>query len=221
MFFSRNENTNLTMRKIFTFIYYFSFLTLLFFWANTYALWSQYDVICSGLKATLKVKNCINNAQWVSKCQLDEFKKNVCSIWWWYNIGPLYPVQERMLYSDIDTRISVSTEDMKKELLRYMEKNEVVSYAWEQWKDLDFILMIQEESLWEEFIFWDSGTSIGYCQISKIYGKELYEAYLNAKDWKERITLCHDHYLKFANNVGIVFHGWKTRKRNLPSFSFR
>jgi hypothetical protein len=58
-----------------------------------------------------------------------------------------------MLYSDIDTRISVSTEDMKKELLRYMEKNEVVSYAWEQWKDLDFILMIQEESLWEEFIF--------------------------------------------------------------------
>lgn len=134
MFFSRNENTNLTMRKIFTYIYYFSFLTLLFFWANTYALWSQYDVICSGLKATLKVKNCINNVQWVSKCQLDEFKKNVCSIWWGYNIGPLYPIQERMLYSDIDTRISVSTEDMKKELLRYMEKNEVVSYAWEQWK---------------------------------------------------------------------------------------
>ena len=196
-------------------------ISLIFYCAQGYALWSQYDVICIGLKATYKESGCIDNVRWISKCQTDEFRKNVCDSWWWLEIGPRYPVRDWLLYSNIDTRISVSTEDMKKSILRYKAEDEVISYAWNKWKDLDFILMIQEESLWEEFIFWDNWTSIWYCQFSKIHGRELYDAYLNAKDWKERITLCHNHYLKFADNVGLVFHGWKTRKRNLPSFSFR
>ena len=67
--------------------------------------------------------------------------------------GPLQKIQINRNYSDYDTRIDLSTENMKKKILRYEHEHEAVSYAWEQWKDLDFILMIQEESLWEEFIF--------------------------------------------------------------------
>ncbi len=207
------------MRKIIYRAIHTSLILLTGLLATSPAFWWQYDLVCTWVQP--KVKKCSDKVIWLSKCKEDAFIEKICKTWWWPNPKRSYAINEGELYSDIDTRISIPTETYKKKILRYMEEDPVITYAWEKWKDLDFILMIQEESLWQEFILWDNGTSIGYCQISKIHGKELYEEYMNAKDWKSRITLCHDHYLKFAYNVGVVFHGWNSRMRNLPSFTFK
>lgn len=209
------------MQKQISYFLYISIFLIGFSSLNTYALAWQYDLICTGIKSSALNKSCSDKVIWVSKCKSDPFREKICKAWWSPDVSGVYPVHDVELYSDVDTRISIPTENYKKKILRYMEEDEVIEYAWEKWKDLDFILMIQEESLWQEFILWDNGTSVGYCQISKIHWKELYDTYMNAKDWKERITICHNHYLKFAYNVGVVFHGWKSRMRNLPSFTFK
>jgi hypothetical protein len=54
-----------------------------------------------------------------------------------------------------DHRVSFAEENYMKKIYRYGEDFEPVSYAWEKWKDIDFILMIQEESLWDENILGD------------------------------------------------------------------
>lgn len=108
-----------------------------------------------------------------------------------------------------------------KKIYRYWEKSDPVTYAWEQWKDIDFILMIQEESLWDELISWDDSASIGYCQFNRYYSSEEYNQYISMTDWESRIDLCHKYYQKYRHIVGKVFHGWNNRKRNLSSFSFR
>ena len=49
-----------------------------------------------------------------------------------------------------DDSVMIDPLDYNKKIYRYGEKYDPVTYAWESWKDIDFILMIQEESLWEE-----------------------------------------------------------------------
>ena len=202
----------------------FSYICILIVIGNLFTSFSvsaigyEWDMICTVLKSKAMKNGCIRADEAQSKCQFGLLTIPVCK----NEIKVSEQKKPKAQFaSDYDTRIEVSEIDKKKSILRYRKDNEAVSYAWNEWKDLDFILMIQEESLWEEFIFWDNGTSIWYCQISKIHWKELYEAYVKAKDWKERITICHDHYLRFSQNVGAAFHGWKTRMRNLPSFTFK
>ncbi len=136
-----------------------------------------------------------------------------------YLEAPLYNSPTPIL-SSTDT-VSLDAENYNKEIYRYWSKEEAVTYAWETWKDIDFILMIQEESLWNELIFWDEGSSIGYCQFNIYYSPEEYKQYLVLSDWESRIDLCYKHYQKFRDTIGNEFHGWNNRKRNLASFTFQ
>lgn len=204
-----------------TFLQISCFLGFLAFFQVASALWFSFDTACTAYKVNLVRENCSNATALYSKCSTYNYETYICWLWWWWNKGPIHSVSAPILYSHANSRTPIPTEIYNKKIYRYGLEHEVISYAWDHWKDLDFILMVQEESLWEEFIFWDNGNSIGYCQINKLYGKELYEEYLRAKDWKERITLCYNHYKKFEWNVWIVFHAWNTRMRNLPSFTFR
>lgn len=49
-------------------------------------------------------------------------------------------------------RVLLDPRKYDKKIYRYGKKYDPITYAWEQWKDIDFILMIQEESLWDELI---------------------------------------------------------------------
>jgi hypothetical protein len=49
-------------------------------------------------------------------------------------------------------KVILDTRKYDKKIYRYGKKSDPITYAWEQWKDIDFILMIQEESLWDELI---------------------------------------------------------------------
>ena len=118
-------------------------------------------------------------------------------------------------------RVTLDQRKYDKEIYRYGKKYEPVTYAWERWKDIDFILMIQEESLWNELISGDDGASIGYCQLNRYYSPVAYNEYIILTDWQSRIDLCHAYYEKYRDNIGESFHGWNTRERNLASFSFR
>jgi hypothetical protein len=55
------------------------------------------------------------------------------------------------ILSATDT-ITLDMSKYNKKIYQYGKKYEPVTYAWEKWKDIDFILMIQEESLWDELI---------------------------------------------------------------------
>ncbi len=132
---------------------------------------------------------------------------------------PMYHSPSAILLAT-DT-VTLDPKKYDKKIYRYGKKSDPVSYAWERWKDIDFILMIQEESLWDELISWDAGASIGYCQFNRYYSSEEYNQYIAMTDWESRIDLCHDYYEKYRHIVGEVFHGWNNRKRNLSSFSFR
>ena len=49
-------------------------------------------------------------------------------------------------------RVVLDPRKYDKKIYRYGKKYDPITYAWEKWKDIDFILMIQEESLWDELI---------------------------------------------------------------------
>ena len=132
---------------------------------------------------------------------------------------PIYHSPSAVLLATDTVTLDIKKYDKK--IYRYGEKSDPVSYAWERWKDIDFILMIQEESLWDELISWDDGASIGYCQFNRYYSSEEYNQYITMADWKSRVDLCHDYYEKYRHIVGEVLHGWNNRRRNISSFSFR
>ena len=117
--------------------------------------------------------------------------------------------------------VSIHAKNYKESIYRYGVDFEPVTYAWEKWKDIDFILMIQEESLWDDIALGDEWASIWYCQINKYYGEKEFNEYIKMETWKERINFCHSHYLRFRHIVWNVFHGWNSRERNLKSFSFK
>ena len=117
--------------------------------------------------------------------------------------------------------IKLDQKNTQKRIYRYWKEYEPITYAWEKWKDIDFILMIQEESLWDEIAVGDEGASIWYCQINKYYGEEEYNKYVSMNNWKKRINFCYEHYQRHWFSVWEVFHGWNSRKRNLKSFTFK
>ncbi|MBC7504104.1 hypothetical protein H7169_03960 [Candidatus Gracilibacteria bacterium] len=120
-----------------------------------------------------------------------------------------------------DDSVTIDPRNYNKKIYRYGKKSDPVTYAWEKWKDIDFILMIQEESLWEELVTGDNGSSIGYCQFNRFYSREEFDQYISLLDWESRVDLCYKHYQKFRYTIGNEFHGWNSRARNLPSFTFR
>ena len=120
-----------------------------------------------------------------------------------------------------DDSVSIDPHDYDKKIYRYGKKYDPITYAWEKWKDIDFILMIQEESLWEELATWDNGSSVWYCQFNRFYSKEEFDQYLAMTAWEARVDLCYQHYQKYRHTIGNEFHGWNSRVRNLSSFTFR
>ncbi len=134
-------------------------------------------------------------------------------------LAPIYTSPSPLLSAT--GTVTLTPKQYTQKIYRYAEQYAPVTYAWEQWKDIDFILMIQEESLWDEYISGDSGASIGYCQFNSYHSPREYAQYIALTSWQSRIDLCHVYYERFRDNVGEVLHGWNSRERNMPSFSFR
>lgn len=118
-------------------------------------------------------------------------------------------------------KVYIPPENYNKNIYRFWKIKIPIIYAWKKWKDLDFILMIQEESWWNELFLWDNWASIWYCQFNKYYSENEYNHYIALNNWRLRIIFCYEHYQKTKDVVWDEFHGWNNRERNLPDFSFR
>lgn len=118
-------------------------------------------------------------------------------------------------------KVYIPPENYNKNIYIHWKIKIPIIYAWKKWKDLDFILMIQEESWWNELFLWDDGASIWYCQFNRFYSEKEYKQYISLKNWRRRIVFCYDHYQKTKDIVWDEFHGWNNREKNLSDFSFR
>lgn len=102
----------------------------------------------------------------------------------------------------------------------YGKQKAELTYAWEAWWDIDFILTLQQESWMSNSSIWDQWNSIGYCQIHKGYQPGWHAEYSKLKTWQERMNYCHEKYV-YASTlkwwVWSRFHGYNLRTKHLPS----
>mgnify|MGYP002128868917 FL=1 len=117
-----------------------------------------------------------------------------------------------------------------KVLLRNGEQLESVNYAWNKWKDMDFILTIDQESRWNPDAIWDvnhpkvGDYAYGYCQYNSNWHKDKIAYYKSLPTWKEKIDWCHERYIEAMDRpgwIGGTFHGYNARLKNKSKYSFQ
>lgn len=122
------------------------------------------------------------------------------------------------------------TNDTDKVLLRNWEVLDSVNYAWNKWKDMDFILTIDQESRWNPDAVgdvdhpnkWDY--AYGYCQYNSAWHKDKIAYYKSLPSWKEKIDWCHERYIEAmdrAGGIGGTFHGYNSRLKNKSKYTFK
>lgn len=127
-------------------------------------------------------------------------------------------------YGSKDNFIQLLSWEKKKEvLLRNGEVLESVNYAWNKWKDMDFILTIEAESRWDMNAVWDNWDAFGYCQINKRFNAEMQNEYRWLKTYQEKIDYCYGQYKNWLDKWLIEkrLHGYNVRLKNKSKYSFQ
>ena len=102
-----------------------------------------------------------------------------------------------------------------------------LTYAWQAWGDMDFILTIQKESQFNESSKgdidrpgkWDY--SFGYCQYNTKWQHLWLAEYEKLSTWQEKLNHCHEKYVyasTLPGGVGSRFHGYNDRLTNKDRF---
>lgn len=102
-----------------------------------------------------------------------------------------------------------------------------ITYAWQAWWDMDFILTIQKESQFNNESKgdidrpnkWDY--SYGYCQYNVTWQHLWLAEYVKLKTWQEQLNHCHEKYVYASTlkwGVWSRFHGYDTRLKNASRF---
>lgn len=104
---------------------------------------------------------------------------------------------------------------------------DALTYAWQAWGDMDFILTIQKESQFNPQSKGDidrpnkGDYSLGYCQYNTHYQPEWLAEYNKFTTYQEQLNHCHEKYTYAASlpgGVGSRFHGYNTRMDNKDRF---
>ena len=116
-----------------------------------------------------------------------------------------------------------------KEILRKWVAHPQVSYAWNKWKDINFILTIEAESWWDSQRIGDKDNptkwsySYGYCQYNSYWHQDKIDHYKSLPTLEDKITWCHDKYIEAMNQkwwISRVFHGYDARNKYIDIYSF-
>ncbi len=104
---------------------------------------------------------------------------------------------------------------------------DALTYAYQAWGDMDFILTIQKESQFNPESKGDidrpnkGDFSFGYCQYNTNYQPLWLEEYKNLKTYQEQLNHCHEKYVyasTLPGGVGSRFHGYNDRLTNSSRF---
>jgi hypothetical protein len=103
--------------------------------------------------------------------------------------------------------------------------NEWATYAWNKYKDMDFMLLIDGESGWnsEQVGDWNNpkpwAYSYGYCQFNSTWHMDTINRYKDASI-PERVDICWQKYQAVKPNVGNTFHAWYNRESRRKNLTF-
>jgi len=104
---------------------------------------------------------------------------------------------------------------------------DALTYAWQAWGDMDFILTIQKESQFNPKSKGDidrpnkGDYSFGYCQYNTKWQHLWLSEYTNLKTYQEQLNHCHEKYTyasTLPGGVGSRFHGYTDRLTNKDRF---
>ncbi len=104
---------------------------------------------------------------------------------------------------------------------------DALTYAYQAWGDMDFILTIQKESQFNPESKGDidrpnkGDYSFGYCQYNSNWQHLWLEEYKNLKTYQEQLNHCHEKYVyasTLPGGVGSRFHGYNDRLTNSSRF---
>lgn len=104
---------------------------------------------------------------------------------------------------------------------------DALTYAYQAWGDMDFILTIQKESQFNPESKGDidrpnkGDYSFGYCQYNTNYQPDWLSEYKNLKTYQEQLNHCHEKYVyasTLPGGVGSRFHGYNDRMKNKNRF---
>lgn len=104
---------------------------------------------------------------------------------------------------------------------------DALTYAYQAWGDMDFILTIQKESQFNPESKGDidrptkGDYSFGYCQYNTHHQPAWLSEYTNLKTYQEQLNHCHEKYTyasTLPGGIGSRFHGYNTRMDNKDRF---
>lgn len=107
------------------------------------------------------------------------------------------------------------------------KKMDALTYAWQAWGDMDFILTIEKESSFNPDDKGDIDNpskgdfSFGYCQYNTKWQPAWLSEYTKLKTYQEQLNHCHEKYTyasTLSGGVGSRFHGYNDRLKNKDRF---
>lgn len=106
---------------------------------------------------------------------------------------------------------------------------ESINYAWNKWKDLDFIATIEQESKWDSEAISDidnpkpGAYSYWYCQYNSTWHMDKINYYKSLPTLEDKIDWCHEKYIEAMDRkwwIWSLFHWYSVREKVKNRFSF-
>ena len=132
------------------------------------------------------------------------------SLKWWYGS------KENFVKNFTDAK------DRKVLVLRNGVVNDAATYAWNTYKDMDFMLTIDAESSWNHEQVGDNGDAYGFCQINKRWHQDKIDKY-KTFSVRGRVDYCRQLYVQWQKD-GVLpnqLHGWENRMSRSKYLTFQ
>ena len=132
------------------------------------------------------------------------------SLKWWYGS------KENFVKNFTDAK------DRKVLVLRNGVVNDAATYAWNTYKDMDFMLTIDQESSWNHEQVGDNGDAYGLCQINKRWHQDKIDKY-KTFSVRGRVDYCRQLYVQWQKDgvLGNMLHGWENRMSRSKYLTFQ
>lgn len=100
--------------------------------------------------------------------------------------------------------------------------NDAATYAWNTYKDMDFMLTIDSESSWNHEQVGDNGDAYGLCQINKRWHQDKIDKY-KSFSVRGRVDYCRQLYVMWEKDgvLGNMLHGWENRMTRSKNLTFQ
>lgn len=132
------------------------------------------------------------------------------SLKWWYGS------KENFVKNFTDAK------DRKVLVLRNGVVNDAATYAWNTYKDMDFMLTIDQESSWDYATVGDNGHAKWFCQFNDIWHADKIKI-SDAMSTRGRVDYCRQWYVTWQKDGVLpkMLYGWENRMSRSKYLTFQ